>query len=185
LISGLISAGSHEAEKYCQRSIFDRTLMLTLDHFPLFFGHMQLKNISDSFYPYEEFFQAMTILLPMPRCVSVTSITYYDTSGNQQTMPSENYYTDVNSEPARVMPNAEQYWPATTVYVPGGVAITYVAGSYGDGVESNTCPGNVVTAICVYVAHFYQNREGNVEIPQAFYRLLDSVRYVGFGQTYY
>lgn len=185
MINGLITAGRQTAENYTQRAFFDQTWMLTLDHFPLYWGYGPLKNISDSFFPYEQFFQGMMILLPRPRAISITSLTYYDTSGNQQTMPSEDYYLDPNSEPGRLMPAAQTYWPAVSVYMPGGVQVTYEAGTYGDGVVTNNIPQNVVTAIGVFVAHFYQNREGNVEPPNAFYRLLDPIRYVGFTQTYY
>jgi hypothetical protein len=71
------------------------------------------------------------------------------------------------------------------VYSPGSIQITYVAGSYGDGVEVNTCPKNVCTAIKVYCSHFYVNREGDKPLPDAFFRLLDPVRFTAFGfQSY-
>jgi hypothetical protein len=62
------------------------------------------------------------------------------------------------------------------------VQITYVTGSYGDGVEVNTCPQTVCTAILLLVAHWYEHREAASEqpiknIPLAVDALLDTVKF--------
>ena len=183
LITGLISAGRQTAESYTDRAFFNQSWLLTLDHFPLFWGRSTVKNIEDSMYPYQYFFDGMTIRLPKPKVVSITSITYLDDTGTSHTMSSDQYVLDNNSEPARLIPAFNAYWPTASIYVPGSVQITYETGTYGDGTEVNTCPQNVVTAIGVYVAHFYRNREGNAPIPDAFYRLLDPVKFTSFGYS--
>ena len=185
LISGLISAAREVAETYIRRSIFNQSWLLTLDNFPLFWGRSTVKNIAESSFPYSYFFEGVTIKLPRPHCVSVSSIQYLDVNGDSQTLSSSNYVLDTNSEPARLIPAPNFYWPTATVYIPGSVQIEFVSGTWGDGVEVNTCPQNVVTAISLLAAHFYGNREGAAPIPDAFYRLLDSVRFTSFGYNNY
>ena len=185
LISGLITSGRQAAEVYMSRSIFNQTWLMCLDHFPLFWGRSSIKSIADDVFPYQYFFQGEAIQLAKPRLQSITSWTYIDTSGTQQTMSSDNYVVDYNSEPARIIPAYNSYWPSASVYIPGNVQITYVSGTYGDGVEVNSCPQGVCTAIMIYVSHFYVNREGSIPLPDAFYRLLDPYKFVNFGYTSY
>jgi hypothetical protein len=181
LISGLVTAGRQAAEVYTRRAFFNQTWLLTLDHFPIFWGRSTFKNIGDSLYPYQYFFDGMTIRLPKPKCVSITSFNYLDVNGDAQSLSSDEYILDTNSEPARMIPVSNSYWPTASVYVPGSVQITYQCGTYGDGVEVNTCPRNVCTAISVFTSHYYVNREGSVPLPDAFYRLLDPVKFTSFG----
>jgi hypothetical protein len=183
LITSLISAGTYEAESFTHRAFFNRSVMLGLDRFPIFFGN-ETKNITDTVqFPFTYFFNGLTIQLPKPGCVSVTSINYTDQTGTIQTMDPATYIVDLNSEPARLVPANMCYWPTNicSVYSPGNVQITYQAGTYGDGVTVNHIPGNVVTAICLYVSYFYTNREGATDVPQAFYRLLESIAFRTFG----
>ena len=80
---------------------------------------------------YSSYWDSITIRLPRPRCVSVTSITYVDLTGTTQTLPTDSYYVDSTSEPARIVPVPGMYWPYTQAYLPGSVQVTFVAGSYG------------------------------------------------------
>lgn len=185
LITSLIAAGRFEAEAYTHRAIFNQQWRLSLDRFPIFWMKSSVKSIEDSYYPYQYFFEGLNILLPKPQCVTVDSITYVDTAGVTQTLDSSGYFVDTDSEPARIIPTPGAFWPTMQIYKPGSVKITYTCGSYGDGVRVNTCPANVTTAVCVYVAHFYANREGNLPIPDAFYRLLDPVKFDTFCLSFY
>jgi hypothetical protein len=70
--------------------------------------------------------------------------------------------------------------------MPGSIAITFVAGSYGDGTDVNTCPATVVMAILLLVGHFYANRENSTDanlknIPLGFDALLSGEKVVMFG----
>jgi hypothetical protein len=185
LIISLISAARFLAESYTRRAFFNQQWLLTLDHFPMLFDQSSIKNISDSAFPYDFYFQGNTIQIPKPKCVTVDSIQYLDVVGDVQTMDSSTYVLDNKSQPARVIPVSNVSWPTVAFYVPGSVQITFTAGSYGDGIEVNTCPQNVVTAISLLTAHFFGNREGGVPIPDAFYRLLDPVKFVTFGYSSY
>jgi len=59
------------------------------------------------------------------------------------------------------------------VSIPATVRIEYVAG-YGD--NPSDVPGPIKDAILLYVAHSYGNREGESELPKAFYNLIDPYR---------
>jgi hypothetical protein len=41
-------------------------------------------------------------------------------------------------------------------YKPGSVVVTFVAGSYGDGVTVDTCPETIKAAIKLILARLYQ-----------------------------
>jgi len=76
LLLAFVSAARAKAECYTNRAFYNQQWRLTLDRFPVFWGRTGTKNTSDTFYPYQYFFEGMTIKLPMPHCVSVDSITY-------------------------------------------------------------------------------------------------------------
>jgi uncharacterized phiE125 gp8 family phage protein len=190
LIGGLITAARQLCEQAMCRAIFNQSWLLTLDHFPwVSFNNGTVRQTNRSDWPFlSDFWQGMTINLPMPRLVSVTSITYVDLTGATQTLDPGSYYADVNSEPARIVPKPGAYWPYTQQYVPGSVQVTFVAGTYGDGVEVNTCPQTIALAIMQMVADWYANRENSVvssgigvaELPYGVRRLLESEKFYCF-----
>ena len=121
----------------------------------------------------------------MPRLVSVTSITYLDMAGEQQTLDPSAYIVDASSQPARIVPAINLTWPTTDYYIPGSVKVTYVAGSYGDGVTVDTCPASIEQAILLLVGHFYENREASSalslkNIPLGVDALLNPYRFYGW-----
>ncbi len=85
---------------------------------------------------------------------SVTHIKYVDTAGDTQTLSSDNYQTDLASEPARIVCALGYSWPTTRDQLQT-VEIEYVAG-YG---AAAAVPENVKTAIKQLVAHWYEHRE--------------------------
>jgi hypothetical protein len=185
VLSGFITASRVTAEKYMRRAIFTQRFRLSLDRFPMFWGNSTVKNTTDSYFPYQHFFEGMTIKLPMPRCTNVVSITFFDNTGTQQTIDPANYYVDYDSEPCRIIPTTGNYWPFVGTYQPGAVKVTFDAGTWGDGQTVNTCPGAVSTAVALLTAQLYGNREGMSDIPNAFYRLLDAFRFESFGYFFY
>ncbi|MBB6144721.1 putative phiE125 gp8 family phage protein [Silvibacterium bohemicum] len=181
LIAALITAARQYCEKYTHRAFFNQTWLRTLDYFPLWYnpdGTVNPRYRSDWPY-YADFWGRIAIDLPRPRTVSVTSITYVDPTGTTQTLDPSTYVVDTTSMPARIVPAKGFYWPSVNVYQPGGVKITYVAGSYGDGVDVNTCPQTIVMAMLLLIAHWYEHREGSSElnlknIPLGVQALLDT-----------
>lgn len=189
LIEGLIKAAREYAEKYTRRAFFTQTWKRTLDHFPLIthFDRSRTPNERDS-WPYGTWlWDKLTIELPHPQTVSVTSIIYLDPSGIEQTLDPSAYNVDVTSIPARITPTQGKVWPIVQTYVPGSVVITFVAGSYGDGVETNSMPQSIVQAMLLLIGHWYQNRESvsaltMKTVPMAVNALLDFHR-VNVGVT--
>jgi uncharacterized phiE125 gp8 family phage protein len=185
LISAYITAARQWAEVYCKRAFFNQTIVLSLDAFPLYAGGSTVPPSQQRNYQYSAYWDCLAIRLPRPSAVQVTSIVYLDQTNTLQTLDPSAYYVDVTSEPARIVPTPSFTWPTTQLYLPGCVQITYVAGSYGDGVEVNTCPGTVVAAILLMVSHLYEHREtvselSLKEIPLGAKALLDTVRFVAF-----
>lgn len=132
LIGGYITAARQFCERELCRAIYPQTWLLTLDHFPWFdFRDGTFRQTNRSDWPfYTDFWQGITINLPMPRCLAVLSITYVDLTGERQTLDPSAYYVDTTSEPCRVVPQPGTYWPYTQQYLPGSVQVTFVASTY-------------------------------------------------------
>jgi uncharacterized phiE125 gp8 family phage protein len=185
LIEGLISAAREYCEQVIQRAIYNQTYVLSLDQFN--YGDWRSTIPMDRRNPlrFSALWASMALRLPMPRLVSVTSITYLDTTGTQQTLDPASYNVDNSSEPARITPAINLIWPTTDYYIPGSVKVTYVAGSYGDGVEIDTCPASLRAAILLLVGAWYQNREAVSSltmktVPMAVDSLLNAYRFYGW-----
>jgi uncharacterized phiE125 gp8 family phage protein len=160
LITAYITAARQYAEKYTGRAFFNQTWLRTLDFFPLYGDCNATRTPSQRHtWPYGTWYwDQVTIELPTPRTVSVTSITYLDNSGTSQTLPASAYTVDTTSVPARIVPTQGTFWPIIAAYQPGSVRITYVAGSYGDGATVNTCPQTIVMAMLLLIGNWYENR---------------------------
>ncbi len=166
LITGLITAARQYCEKRTNRAFYTQTWLRTLDFFPLY-GRMDGSRSPSErdTWPYGTWYwDRVTIDLPHNRVQSVTSITYIDGNGATQTLPTSGYNVDVVSIPARITPAQGLMWPILNNYVPGSVQITFVAGSYGDGVDVNTIPQTIVQAMLMLIAHWYVNREAASEV---------------------
>lgn len=129
LIGALITGARQYVEKIMQRAIFNRSMQLFLDFFP-FPVYDSTVNPNDRHCLYGYFWHALAIKLPKPRCLSVESIQYIDLTGTQKTLDQETYFVDVNSEPARIVPQPGLYWPYTQSWLPNSVIVSFTAGSY-------------------------------------------------------
>jgi len=182
-LAGLAQATREFAEQYMGRAIYQRTLKRTLDHFPLWAnaGGTVGPNDRSNWPYYDSLWSALTIDLPFPSAVSVSSITYVPATGSSPvTLDSSAYALDNTSDPGRIVPTQGNCWPSVAVYLPGSVVVTYVAGSFGDGVTVDTCPQSIKTAILMLVGHWYAHREAvdapMAEVPLAVKSLLDCYR---------
>lgn len=160
LIAGYITAARQYCERAMQRSIFNRSMLLTLDYFPLV---SECVNGANQYAYVSSYIRSLSILAPKPGLVSVESITYLDGQNNSMTLSPSAYVLDTVSEPGRIMPAPGTYWPYQNQYLPGQVQVTYTSGTYGDGVEVDTCPATIKQAILLLVGHWYQNREAVAE----------------------
>ncbi len=160
-IMGLISAARHLAEVEVRQQFITATWRMTLDQFPLW---MPATTWIGS-----------VITLPRPPLQSVTSIIYYDQSGDPHTVTTDKYTVDTVSMPGRIAPTRCQPWPVVQATA-NAVAIEFVAG-YGDAAD---VPEAAKLAIKMTVAHLYRNRETIVEgsyneLPRAAEALLASI----------
>lgn len=133
LLNRLISAAVDKVEIQTKRALATQTWEWRLDRFPKWFD------------------------VPMPPLQSVTSITYIDTDGNEQTLDSSLYTVDNYSVPARITPAYNESWPDTRGHI-NDVTVTFVA-----GYESPTkIPEAIKQAILLLVADMYENREDSL-----------------------
>lgn len=164
LIASLVVAARQHCERLMQRAIYDRTMVMQLDFFPYPYYRSSL-GINDRHTLYGAYWREFAIKLAYPACVSVQSITYVDLNNQTQTVDPSLYYVDTVSEPARIVPNPGLYWPYTQAYLPGSVKITYTAGTWGDGVDTNTCPQTICQAILLLVTYWYEQRSAAAQNP--------------------
>lgn len=187
LILALITAAREYAEAYQQRKFFYQTWKRTLDFFPIWTGDTTVNpNDRASWMYFSQYWNAVRIDLP-GGVQSVTGITYVDgNTGQTVTLDPLNYLVDLTSIPARLVPAEGMTWPTQQLYAPGSVVITFVAGSYGDGVDVNTIPLTTVQGILMLIDHWYNHRgavsSGSaVEMPQGAKALLDCHKMESFG----
>lgn len=95
------------------------------------------------------------ISLPRPRLLSVISVVYFDTAGDEQTLDPADYQVDDQAEPGAVYPSPNVDWPDTEDGRVNAVQIVYECG-YGAAAEVD---GRAKQAILMLVAYWYENRE--------------------------
>jgi uncharacterized phiE125 gp8 family phage protein len=155
LVTALITAAREQAEKYTGRALIEQSWE----------------------YKFEEF-EDDEIELPNPPAISVTSITYVDTSGVTQTLSTSVYDLDAHTDPGRVFLKYNQLWPST-LDIENAVTITYKCGY---GTAASSVPASIRAAILLIIGHLYQNRENvvvgrtPVELPQGAESLLNAYR---------
>lgn len=149
-IAELVAAATDYVEQWLGRSLLEQTWRLSLDGF------------------------ADEMLLPRGPVRGVSSIKYTDVAGDEQTLGTEIYTADLDSDPQRVLRTAGASWPAVA-QGPNSVRIQFVAGY-------ETVPPSVTLAIRRLVASWFSDREavnvGNIvsEMPHSIADLLCSHR---------
>lgn len=129
-IGTIITAARRMLENHCQAQFVSATYDWALDSF------------------------ASYVKVPRPPLVSVTSITYLDSTGASQTLDSSVYRVDTRIRPGRIWLGYGQMWPS--VYdVAAPITVRYVAG-FGD---ASAVPQEIKQAVLLVVGHLYENRE--------------------------
>ena len=163
LIANLITAARMQAENLCRRAFVTQQYGLYLDSFPLYAyngvinGYVPLDQSPSAWMPMRNYlvrFRGGRIDLPFPSLVSVESVTYTDTNGVLQTLPTDQYLVDNISEPGCITPAPNTYWPNTQNRV-NAVKISYTSG-YGNAAA---VPAGVKAWILLRAAALYENRE--------------------------
>lgn len=138
-----IVAARKMCETFLKRCFITTTLRLSIDEFPEVF------------------------MLPRPPLVSVTHVKYIDLNGVQQTVSSADYIVDAYREPGRITLGYGESWPSARVQT-NSIEVKYVAG-YG---AASAVPETIKTAICLLVAHAYEDRAGVEKLSDAAKSLL-------------
>ncbi len=94
------------------------------------------------------------IELPFAPVSSITSITHFDSAGEEQTLATSEYQSDLVSRPHRICPVFGSTWPVPDTRL-NAVKVTFVAG-YGDG---NPAPAAAIHAMKLLIGHWDRNRE--------------------------
>lgn len=127
----LIKAARMTAEKVLNRALLNRTLVTRFDAF------------------------ADRMELPLPPLQSVTSVTYLDADGAEQTLATSVYKVVTYDTVGRIELAYDQTWPTTRAET-GAVTVTHVSG-YGTTIAD--VPDHFRMAMLHMVARWYENPE--------------------------
>lgn len=129
-IASLITAARQFVETKTNSAIFNRSMILTMDAFP-WPGWSTTTGSTAHDYYLAYYYKGLAIPLPLPRTVSVESVSYLLNDGvTWETLSPSFYRVDLESEPARITPAPGNTWPYQQNYVPGQVKVQYTAGSW-------------------------------------------------------
>jgi uncharacterized phiE125 gp8 family phage protein len=138
LLESIIKAARLHGENVTKRQFVECTRELIIDAFPA----------------------SGIIELPRPPLQSVTSVKYLDSDGEEQTLSTDYYDVDTDSEPGRVLLAYGQDWPTTRDQL-NAVTVRYVTGwPVTDDVA--TTPEAIKHWIKIRCNDLYANRESIV-----------------------
>lgn len=144
------------------RALREQQILLTLDQFPCLDGYGRAPRIK----------------IPLPPLISVDSVKYTDSNGDEQTYSDFRVFGIGATQGGYIMPALNGDWP-TTACDPGAVRVTFTAG-YGDDL-----PKSIKHAALLIISHLYEHREENtdtgakfgmLELPFGAQRLLEPHR---------
>ena len=154
LIGVLITAARSMAEAYTRRILMTTTIEEFYDGFP------DYRNARDRDILY----------LSRGPIQSITSVKYVDTLGDEQTVSSDNYRTDLVSEPARI--SSDNGWTATKDTV-NAVVVRYLCG-YS---SSSDVPAPIRQAMLLIIGEMYEKRQDSIkQLPTAAEYLMNPYR---------
>lgn len=97
-------------------------------------------------------------ILPIAPVQSISEIRYTDSAGVEQTWSAAEYQLVKSAQPARIAPAYGLTWPVTRSDY-DTVSIDVVCG-YGDA--STDIPKDIMQALRLLLAHFYENRQEEI-----------------------
>lgn len=133
-LDGAIRAATNVVESYTGRQLVTKSYNLKLDSFPA---------------------ATDCIEIPKPPLQSVDSVQFVSGDGSTTSIATTSLRVDTDSEPGRVAPIYDSYWPSARL-VTNAVTIGFTGG-YGDA--STDIPQALRQASMFLVAHWYANRE--------------------------
>lgn len=173
VLDALIETANDHLTTYLQRSLITREITLTCDAFVSGSRRGPLSDFWYSDVPYGTPSGGL-MQLPIVRAEAITSFTYIDSGGAQQSLTPSDYYLD--QENGRLQPSdALVIWPQTAARI-NAVTIVYNAG-YGAAIAD--IPSALRQGLYMLVAHWYEMREAYTtfslgQVPHGFYEIVDS-----------
>jgi uncharacterized phiE125 gp8 family phage protein len=134
LIWSYVQTARRRVETMTKRSLGNETWEWRLDRFPKEFD------------------------VPRAPLRSVTSITYIDTDGAEQTLSTSLYTVDVYSIPGRIVKAYNQEWPDTLGHI-DDVTVTFESGY----ATQDDVPPEIQQGVLLIVGDLYENREDSAE----------------------
>lgn len=133
LIASLVTRATNVVEHLTNRQMINASWTYQVDMFP----HQN------------------AIFFPIAPLVSVTSITYTDANGAEQTLPTSVYGVGTIRDPGRIFLKSGQEWPST---LDQANVVTVVA-ECGYGANYHSVPEPLKHAVLMLVSHYYEHRE--------------------------
>lgn len=150
VLTNILTATRQLAEDYLNRSLIDQTITLTMDFWP-----------------------AITLELPRPPLVSISSVATIDESDVATVYSSSNYYVITNDVVGKIVIKNGASYPVNTIRFYGGYRIIYVAG-YGS--TATYVPQQIKEGIKTWAAMIYEGRVPSNDPPPIAAKLLDFYR---------
>lgn len=163
LFPGWIQTAREMCEEDLGIALIEQTLEMPLDHFPgrhhrLGMEHIHLCDRYNGHHSRED----CEIRLSRPPLASVTSVTYFDSTGAPTVWASSEYLVDTDEFPGRIVPKYGKWWPSLVPLQPvNGVRIRYVAG----WPDASHVPSRLKSGMLLIIGSLYKNREAEVSGP--------------------
>jgi uncharacterized phiE125 gp8 family phage protein len=162
LIDSLVKSAREHVEAITGRALITQTWQYMIDAFPqtspsIYRDFYEVRNYPD---PNGDRF----IKLPVSPVQSLHPVTVYDVNGTSSTWASTNYFLDTWREPCRIYLNDSGAWPSPAAGLRSFSCglLEFVAG-YGS--SAATIPAPLLQAVYALVAHWYENREAALAVP--------------------
>jgi uncharacterized phiE125 gp8 family phage protein len=139
IIAALTEAASRHCEQWTGRAFVDQTWDLYLDAFPTL-GDMEIK-------------------IPLPPLIEIVQIAYDNSLGDEEFIPSGNYYVDAVSEFGWLFPQSNAEWPGTIDAV-NTVRVRFRAGFMStDSPAVIDVPEDIKAAVKLTLGDLFENRQ--------------------------
>lgn len=150
LLANFIRSARIMMEKYLGRALIRQTITLNMDHWP-----------------------SMSINLPRPPLISITSVNTLDEDDTATEYDSTYYYAITTAEPGQLVIKMGNSPPVNSAREYGGYQVIYLAG-YGLGTTS--VPQPIRDGITMWATDIYDNRKMSPEPPEYVKSIVQSYR---------
>lgn len=125
-------------ERYTRRALVKQKWKMTLSEFP---GYIE------------------PIELPTPPLQTVDEFAYYDAGGVKRTLLAQQYQLEKDDEGARLHPVVGGSWPDTQAWRSAAVEVSFTCGYMDTSAADGKLPPDIRSALLLWAAHMYENRE--------------------------